>query len=437
MPSPRTPQLSLKVLELSNSTDDDRQLLSDLKQPIIAPSPEHEVFSPDALVETAPTTMLLNSLPLDVGDQTKLNQKASRAKLASSRRLSVSRQNQSQDNVLLMESASENTNDSQEYLEDDWGQDSDLDLSDDETDSEYEEFGRADRDDRDEEIDSISVSRRFKGEKRRKSRTGKTAVKTELDEPNEGNNHSHNLDLLQVYRQNPTLKLRNRIVTQNLGLVRKEAYHWVNQCAETFDDLVQVGSIGLIRAIERFDMNRGHAFSSFAIPYIRGEIQHYLRDKSPTVRMPRNWLTLYNQGCKQIRLLRMEIQREPLDQEVADRLKISVSEWQEIKLACQNRSPVSLDTPLSDENDNPTFLGDIVTDQKYHSFQLAQEDSLRIQQALDLLEDRTRQIVEFVFLKEFTHREVAETLGISAVTVSRQLKKGLEVLRNVLTTPLE
>jgi len=160
-------------------------------------------------------------------------------------------------------------------------------------------------------------------------------------------------------------------------------------------------------------------------------------DKSPTVRMPRNWLTLYNQGCKQIRLLRMEIRREPLDQEVADSLKISVSEWQEIKLACQNRSPVSLDTPLSDENDNPTFLGDIVTDQKYHSFQLAQEDSLRIQQALDLLEDRTRQIVEFVFLKEFTHREVAETLGISAVTVSRQLKKGLEVLRNVLTTPLE
>ncbi len=253
----------------------------------------------------------------------------------------------------------------------------------------------------------------------------------------DGSNHRSNLDLLQMYRQHPSLKMRNRIVTQNLGLVRKEAYHWVNQCAESFDDLVQVGSIGLIRAIERFDMNRGHAFSSFAIPYIRGEIQHYLRDKSPTVRMPRNWLTIYNQGCKQIRSLRVQMHREPLDQEVADSLKISVSEWQEIKLACQNRSPVSLDTPLSDENDNPTFLGDMVTDQKYHSFQLAQEDSLRIQQALDLLEDRTRQIVEFVFLKEFTHREVAETLGISAVTVSRQLKKGLEVLRNVLTTPLE
>jgi RNA polymerase sigma-B factor len=245
------------------------------------------------------------------------------------------------------------------------------------------------------------------------------------------------LEILQAYRANSSTKLRNQLVNLNIGLVRHEAYHWTNQCQESFEDLMQVGSIGLINAIERFDVTKGNAFSSFAVPYIKGEIQHYLRDKSPTVRMPRAWLTTYNQGCKIIRNKRAETGREASTQEVADELGISINEWYDIKLACQNRSPISLDTPIDQSEDNSTSIGDLVTDQKYQSFQLAQEDNIRLQQALDLLEDRTREVVEFVFLKEFTHREVAETLGISAVTVSRQLKKGLIALKKILATPLE
>ena len=245
------------------------------------------------------------------------------------------------------------------------------------------------------------------------------------------------LEILQAYRANPSTKLRNQLANLNIGLVRREAYHWTNQCQESFEDLMQVGSIGLINAIERFDVSKVNAFSSFAVPYIKGEIQHYLRDKSPTVRMPRAWLTTYNQGCKIIRTKRAETGREASSQEVADELGITISEWYDIKLACQNRSPLSLDTPIDQSEDNSTSLGDLVTDQKYQSFQLAQEDNIRLQQALDLLEDRTREVVEFVFLKEFTHREVAETLGISAVTVSRQLKKGLIALKKILATPIE
>ena len=245
------------------------------------------------------------------------------------------------------------------------------------------------------------------------------------------------LEILQAYRANPSTKLRNQLVNLNIGLVRREAYHWTNQCQESFEDLMQVGSIGLINAIERFDVTKGNAFSSFAVPYIKGEIQHYLRDKSPTVRMPRAWLTTYNQGCKIIRNKRAETGREASSQEVADELGITIAEWYDIKLACQNRSPISLDTPINQSEDSSTSIGDLVTDQKYQSFQLAQEDNIRLQQALDLLEDRTREVVEFVFLKEFTHREVAETLGISAVTVSRQLKKGLIALKKILATPIE
>ena len=245
------------------------------------------------------------------------------------------------------------------------------------------------------------------------------------------------LEILQAYRANPSIKLRNQLANLNIGLVRREAYHWKNQCQESFEDLMQVGSLGLINAIERFDVSKGNAFSSFAVPYIKGEIQHYLRDKSSTVRMPRAWLTTYNQGCKIIRNKRAETGREPSSQEIANELGITVSEWYDIKLACQNRSPISLDTPINQSEDSNTSIGDLVTDQKYQSFQLAQEDNLRLQQALDLLEDRTREVVEFVFLKEFTHREVADTLGISAVTVSRQLKKGLIALKKILATPIE
>jgi len=87
------------------------------------------------------------------------------------------------------------------------------------------------------------------------------------------------LQLLREYQQISSAEIRNELVKLNFGLVRKEAHHWVNQCTESYEDLLQVGCIGLIRAIERFDTTKGSAFSSFAIPYIRGEIQHYLRDR--------------------------------------------------------------------------------------------------------------------------------------------------------------
>jgi RNA polymerase sigma-B factor len=71
--------------------------------------------------------------------------------------------------------------------------------------------------------------------------------------------------------------VRNRLIQRNIGLVRKVAHQVSRHCAEPFENLVQVGSMGLIRAVERFDVGRGHSFSSFAVPYIRGEMQHYLQ----------------------------------------------------------------------------------------------------------------------------------------------------------------
>jgi RNA polymerase sigma-B factor len=237
--------------------------------------------------------------------------------------------------------------------------------------------------------------------------------------------------LFAKYQQTKNLQVRNQIMELNLGLVRKEALHWVNQCSESYDDLLQVGYLGLIRAIERFDSEKGNAFSSFATPYIRGEIQHYLRDKGHSIRIPRRYLELKTQGNKIVRQLRNELNRQPTDSEIAKKLGVSFEQWQDVKLAHQNREPVSLDITTGDQ-DNKNKLQDLVPDHKYQSFQLAQEDRHRLHNALLQLEDRTREVLEFVFLQDLTQKETAEKLGLSIITVSRRVKKGINKMKNII-----
>jgi RNA polymerase sigma-B factor len=241
----------------------------------------------------------------------------------------------------------------------------------------------------------------------------------------------HSLQLLQEYKQTGSSRLRNQIVEINLGLVRKEAHYWVNQCKETYDDLLQVGSIGLINAIDKFEVGRGYAFSTFAMPYIRGEIQHYLRDKGSVMKMPRRWFALMQQAGGITRDLQAQYQRQPTESEIALALDIPVAEWQEIKLAYQNRQPVSLDCPVGNDEETGS-LADLLPDKHYQSFQLSQEDRLRVQQGLVSLEQHTRQILEFIFLHDLTQKQVAERMDISVITVSRHVKKGINVLKLML-----
>jgi RNA polymerase sigma-B factor len=189
--------------------------------------------------------------------------------------------------------------------------------------------------------------------------------------------------------------------------------------------------MGLIRAIERFDLNQGYAFSSFAVPYIRGEIRHYLRDRSLLMRIPRRWQTLETRSTEVVRRLQQQLERPPHDREIATALGVSLREWQEVKLAGQNRHLISLDSPL--QGDDSISLMESLPDPRYKSFQLAQEDQIRLQQAMEQLERRTREILEFVFLYDLTQKETAERLGISVVTVSRRVKQGLHHLKSLMT----
>jgi RNA polymerase sigma-B factor len=237
---------------------------------------------------------------------------------------------------------------------------------------------------------------------------------------------SHTMELLVAYHQNPSVQLRNQLVRLNAGLVRKIAHQVSHQCAEPYEDLEQIGYLGLIRAIERFNPAQGCAFSSFAVPYIRGEMLHFLRDRGNTVKIPRRWQDLQKEGQKVRESLMKQLGRQPQDSEVAEQLGVSVNDWREIKLAGKNRSPLSLDATISQQADTTVTLGDMLPDGHYQTLQQFEEDRQQLQRALSQLEDKTRAAIELVFFSDLSRKEVAERIEVSPMTVTRRIQRGIQ-----------
>lgn len=248
------------------------------------------------------------------------------------------------------------------------------------------------------------------------------------------------IELLVAYRQQPSIQLRNQIVQLNRGLVRKVAHRLALQCAEPYEDLEQCGYLGLIAAIERFDPTQGCAFSSFAVPYIRGEILHFLRDRAHSLRIPRRWQQLSKDGQKVRNALMLKLGRQPTELEIAAALNLSIEEWRSVKLATSNRVPLSLNAraPFSSyhQGDLAVTLEDTLVDSHSQELRSIEEDRLELQQAMGHLEDKTRQMLESVFFQELSRQEVAQQIGISPVTVTRRLKHGIEELIGLLKPSL-
>ncbi|TAE56679.1 MAG: RNA polymerase sigma factor SigF [Nostocales cyanobacterium] len=240
------------------------------------------------------------------------------------------------------------------------------------------------------------------------------------------------MNLLHLYHQNPSVKLRNQLVEIHQGLVRKIAHQFNHRCDEPYEDLEQVGYFGLIRAIERFNPNHGYAFSSFAVPYIRGEILHFLRDRSSLLKIPRRWQELYNHGQNIRKELTLSLGRPAKDTEIASRLNIPVHEWQECKLAFKNRIPISLDSTLSNYVDYQLTLGDIIPCPRSTLLQQQEEERLQLQGAMNMLDEKPRMVVELVLVNECTRKDAAKKIGASPMTVTRYLHKGLQELISYL-----
>jgi RNA polymerase sigma-B factor len=251
--------------------------------------------------------------------------------------------------------------------------------------------------------------------------------------------HSETLELLMAYRHNPSVHLRNRVVKLNAGLVRKVAHQLANQSPLPFEDLEQIGYIGLITAAERFDPTQGYAFSSFAIPYIKGEMLHFLRDRASAVRIPRRLQQLSNESAKVSQTLIEKLGRQPNDHEIAAALNIDLQEWRSVKLSSINRTPISLNACLNSggaqQAEMVMTLGDTLMDVHSQIQQDHAEERLALQHALNQLEDKTREIIEAVFFHQHSRQEVAARIGISPVTVTRRIKKGIEQLAEMLQMP--
>lgn len=245
-------------------------------------------------------------------------------------------------------------------------------------------------------------------------------------------NNVQGMELLIAYSRKPSLSLRNQLVETNTGLVRQVAHRISHQCSEPYEDLEQIGYLGLIRAIERFNPHQGCAFSSFAIPYIRGEMLHYLRDKGSVIRIPRRWQELYNKGKKLRKQLTASLGRTPKDLEMAEALGVALEEWHECELALQNRMLVSLDATVNQTTDSSISFGETIPDHHYQVKQLQEEDRLQLQRAMSQLEDKTKAALECVFLKELPRKEAAKQIGMSPMTVTRHLNKGVKQLSELL-----
>jgi RNA polymerase sigma-B factor len=240
------------------------------------------------------------------------------------------------------------------------------------------------------------------------------------------------MELLHLYHQNPSIKLRNQLVQLHTGLVRKIAHKFSHQCHEPYEDLEQIGYFGLIRAIERFDPSQGYAFSSFAVPYIRGEMLHFLRDRSTLLKIPRRWQELYNEGQRVRKELSLSLGRSPKDAEIAEKLRVSLQEWQETKLAAQNRMPLSLDATAVHNVDCQVSLGEALPCPRSTALQQQDEERQQLQGAINMLEDKPRLAVEMVFLKELSRKDAAKKIGTSPMTVTRYLQKGIQDLISYL-----
>lgn len=240
------------------------------------------------------------------------------------------------------------------------------------------------------------------------------------------------IELLVAYNRTPTLKLRNQIVQLNMGLVRKVAHQMSQQCAEPYDDLEQTGYLGLMRAVERFDPHQGTAFSSFALPYIRGEMLHYLRDKSSVLRIPRRWQELSAKGRKVRKNLTYELGRTVRETEVAEALGVSWQEWRDCLLATENRRLLSLDAKVNSYQEESLTLADLITDVKEQEQKDHQEYRWQIQGAMSQLEEKTQTALDLVYLCEYSRKEAAQSIGISPMTITRYLKKGMNQMATLL-----
>ena len=216
------------------------------------------------------------------------------------------------------------------------------------------------------------------------------------------------------------------MIEQHLPLADMLARRY-RHTSEPLDDLVQVACLGLLNAVRRWDPDRGTAFSTFAVPTILGELRRYFRDRTWTIKPPRELQDVYLQVQRVRQELTTELGRDPTARDVADRIGRAPEEVVEALAVGDAHSPASLDAAIGDEDDDAHSRIDQLPDRR-HSIARA-EDRAALQQLATALSDRDREVVQLRFQDDLLQREIAERIGVSQMQVSRILRESITRLR--------
>ena len=232
-------------------------------------------------------------------------------------------------------------------------------------------------------------------------------------------------ELFRRYKEEGDDDAREQLVMSHLNLVRFLASKFKSR-GEPLDDLIQVGTIGLIKAVDRFDPARGLEFTTFATPTILGEIRRHFRDKGWSVRVPRRLQELSSKVNQTKEELTKGLHREPSVEEVATALNTTVDEVLEAMESSSAYSSVPLESGSSGEDDAPSVIDRYVSEDEA----LAQsDDRMAIEEATRDFSPREREIIDMRFIDGLTQVEIAKKLGISQVQVSRLLRRTLRKLQ--------
>jgi RNA polymerase sigma-B factor len=223
---------------------------------------------------------------------------------------------------------------------------------------------------------------------------------------------------------------REELVQLHLPLVDHCARRFANR-GEPLDDLVQVGTIGLIKSVDRFDTDRGVEFSTYATPTIIGEIKRYFRDKGWAIRVPRRLQELRMSISSVTGDMSQELGRSPTPREIADKIGVSVEEVMEGIESANAYSTLSLDAGDSnDDRAGSSMLDSLGMDDEALNHVEIRES---IKPLIEALPAREKRILLLRFFRGMTQSQIAEEIGVSQMHVSRLLNRTLEQLRTSLT----
>ncbi|MFI6406013.1 SigB/SigF/SigG family RNA polymerase sigma factor [Streptomyces sp. NPDC050548] len=229
--------------------------------------------------------------------------------------------------------------------------------------------------------------------------------------------------------------VRNTLIEMNLSLVRYAAARFRSRSNNEMEDIVQVGTIGLIKAIDRFELTRQVEFTSFAVPYIVGEIKRFFRDTSWAVHVPRRLQEARVELAKATEELRSRLGRTPTTRELSELMCLTEEEVIEARKASNGYTSSSLDAALSSDAgaEGETVLADVIGEDD-PGLELV-DDLSSLAPLIARLDGRERKIIHMRYVEERTQAEIGEELGISQMHVSRLISRMLRRLRAGLLDP--